>query len=92
MAHTRVGCDCTSCRRRRLSYNRNVVSSYVYHRSIISRQDFDFRHVGLVHAQGTKLEKAGTQERFREEVGYVVLSADEFITDLAAFDVPVVLV
>ena len=87
MAHTRIGCDCTSCRRRRLSYNRNVVSSYIRTRSIIARLDFNSRHVGLVHAQGTRPERVGTQERFREEVGYVALSADEFDTDLAAFGV-----
>ena len=53
----------------------------------MARLDFDSRHVRLVHAQGTKLEKVGAQERFREEVRYVVLSADEFDTDLATFDV-----
>ena len=45
------------------------------------------RHVGLVHAPGTKLEKVGKQKRFREEVGCVALSAALFDTDLAAFDV-----
>ena len=53
----------------------------------MARLDFDFRHVGLVHAQGTKLEKVGAQERFREEARHVFLSVDEFGTDLAAFNV-----
>ena len=53
----------------------------------MARLDFDFRHVGVIHAPGTKLEKAGAQKRFREEAIHVALSADEFDTDLAAFDV-----
>ena len=32
-------------------------------------------------------EKVGAQQRFREEARYGALSADEFDTDLAAFDV-----
>ena len=30
VAHTRVGCDYTSCRHGRLSYHRNVVSLHIY--------------------------------------------------------------
>jgi hypothetical protein len=58
---------------------------------LIARLDFDLRHVRLIHAQGTELEKVGAQQRFREEVRCVVLSADEFDTDLAAFDVATML-
>ena len=54
---------------------------------LMARLDFDLRHVALVHAPGTELEKVATQECFREEVRHVVLSADEFDTDLAALDV-----
>ena len=54
---------------------------------LIARLDLDLRHVALVHAPGTELEKVATQECFREEVRHVVLSADEFDTDLAALDV-----
>ena len=49
---------------------RIIVVSYMYiynHRSLMGRLDFDFRHVRLVHAQGTKPYKAGAQRRFREE-------------------------
>ena len=53
----------------------------------MARLDFDFRHVRLIHAPGTEFEKVATQECFREEARHVVLSADEFDTDLAAFDV-----
>ena len=59
----------------------------VYNRSLLARLDFDFRHVRLVHAQGTKLEIVGAQERFRGQARYAALSADEFDTDLAAFGV-----
>ena len=48
---------------------RIIVVSYncMYNRSLITaRLDFDFRPVRLVHAQGTELEKAGAQQRFRE--------------------------
>ena len=34
-----------------------------------------------------ELEKVGAQKCFREEARYVAHSADEFDTDLAAFDV-----
>ena len=53
----------------------------------MTRLDFDLRHVAFVHAPRTELEKVATQECFREEVRHVVLSADEFDTDLAALDV-----
>ena len=53
----------------------------------MARLDFDFRHVRLIHAPGTEFEKVGAQKRFREKVRHVALSADEFDTDLAAFDV-----
>ena len=49
--------------------------------------DFDFRHARLIHAPGTELEKADAQKRFREKVRHVAFSANEFDTDLAAFDV-----
>ena len=58
---------------------------------LIARLDLDLRHVALVHAPGTELEKATTQECFREEARHVALSAGEFDTDLAAFDVATVL-
>ena len=54
---------------------------------MIARLDFDFRHARLIHAPGTELEKAGAQKRFREKVRHVAFSANEFDTDLAAFDV-----
>ena len=53
----------------------------------MARLDFDFRHVRLIHAPGMEFEKVGAQKRFREIVRHVVLSADVFDTDLAAFDV-----
>ena len=54
---------------------------------LMARLDFDLRHVALIHAPGTEFEKVATQERFREEARHFVISADEFDTDLAAFDV-----
>lgn len=54
---------------------------------LIARLDLDLRHVTLVHAPRTEFEKVATQECFREEARHVVLSADEFDTDLAALDV-----
>ena len=54
---------------------------------MIARLDLDLRHATLVHAPRTEFEKVATQECFREEVRHVVLSADEFDTDLAALDV-----
>ena len=61
----------------RLPYHRNVVSSYIYNRSMMARLDFDFRRARLIHAPGTEFEKAGAQKRFREKARRVVLSADE---------------
>ena len=54
---------------------------------LMARLDFDLRHVALVHAPGTELEKVATKECFREEVRHVDLSANKLDTNLAAFDV-----
>ena len=54
---------------------------------MMARLDFDLRHVALVHAPGTELEKVATKECFREEVRHVDLSANKLDTNLAAFDV-----
>ena len=52
---------------------------------LMARLDFDLRHVALIHAPGTELEKVATQKRFREAARNVVFSADELDTDLAGF-------
>ena len=57
----------------------------------MARLDFDFRHVRLTHAPGTEFEKVGAQKRFRKKKWHVVLSANEIDTDLAAFDVAMML-
>ena len=41
---------------------------------MMARLDFDLRHVALVHAPGTELEKVATKECFREEVRHVDLT------------------
>ena len=68
MAHTRVGCDCTSCDMEVLMMIETLF--------LMARLDFDLRHVALVHAPGTELEKVATQECFREEARHVALSAE----------------
>ena len=54
---------------------------------LMTRLDFNLRHVAFVHAPRTEFEKVATQECFREEVGRVDLRANKLDTDLAAFDV-----
>ena len=51
-AHTRIGCDFTSC-------DMEVLMIEIIF--LIARLDLDLRHVALVHAPGTELEKVATQ-------------------------------
>ena len=74
-AHTRFGCDFTSC---------DIEVLVIEILFLMTCLDFDLRHVAFVHAPRTELEKVATQECFREEAGHVDLSANKLDTDLCS--------